>query len=143
MAISCAVGWEQKGEQRADLVEKILNFRETIMRPASTDGWVYINEPDHDFSSNSDWQSRYWTSSLYQFMKGVKTTYDPNHVLTCYHCVGGENIENVDPATCPAHCSCSNMKKEGVCAKYISSASNQYMSTIAIVLVFLVQCFLF
>jgi len=82
----------------------------------SVGGWVYWNESPHNLP---DWQSRYWGGmEAYQQLLEVKHAYDPGNVFACYHCVGWEEIENVDPTLCPDGCSCSNQREENICANH-------------------------
>jgi hypothetical protein len=122
-AVTCGVGW--KGSQSyPDLIKKMENWGDTILRPMSTNQWVYWGEPQHNFVNN-DWMNRYWGGSAnYARLRAVKQLYDPNHVMTCYHCVGWEDITNVDPASCPSGCSCSNANATGVCMRVVSAANS-------------------
>jgi len=118
MAITCYVGWSAPlGKSRPDLVEKIDQWADTVLRPLGVEGWVYWNEPQHNLGAGREWQERYWGApENYAQLRAVKDMVDPENVLTCYHCVGWEDVENVDPAVCPDRCTCSNMLEEDTCA---------------------------
>lgn len=116
VCMSCYVAWAANSTTRSDLVEKFDSWAYNVLYVEGT-GWSYWNEPHHNAQSNSAWQNRYWGGAAnYARLLAVKRTYDPDNILTCYHCVGWEDIENVDPAVCPDNCSCSNVSKEGMCA---------------------------
>lgn len=84
-------------------------FGDKILRPYGTDEWVYWNEPQHNFVNDEDWQSRYWGGAeQYARLLKVKQTYDKNNFLTCYHCIGWNLSQVIDPAVCPSSCTCSN-----------------------------------
>ena len=89
------------------------NLAENVYKKYSS--WVYWNEPQHNFPKG-DWQQRYWGGmDNYNKLLSVKQKYDPQNMLSCYHCVGYESFENEDPSVCPAvHCTCSNTP-QGVC----------------------------
>jgi len=115
MTITCYVGYAA-GTSRQDLVDKMDIWANTTLKPLGVNHFVYWNEPQHNFVSNKDWQTSYWGSvAAYEKLRAVKRRYDPFNVLTCYQCVGWEDIENVDPAVCPAECSCSNALNDNTC----------------------------
>jgi len=118
MAITCYVGWNSSIlMSRPDLVTKIDQWADTELKTLSVDEWVYWNEPQHNFADN-DWQRRYWGSDdVYKRLKATKQIYDPENVFTCYHCVGWEDVENMDPAVCPGQCTCTNILVEETCAQ--------------------------
>eukprot|EP01100_Stratorugosa_tubuloviscum_P011945 TRINITY_DN544_c0_g2_i1.p1 TRINITY_DN544_c0_g2~~TRINITY_DN544_c0_g2_i1.p1 ORF type:complete len:555 (+),score=241.79 TRINITY_DN544_c0_g2_i1:91-1755(+) len=117
MAITCVVAWSANGKNRQDLIDKIDQWADSTLRYVGVDQWVFWNEPQHNFASNIDWQSRYWGGlEIYNKLKTIKIKYDPDNIFTCYHCIGWEDIQNVDPGSCPDNCSCSNQKQSNTCA---------------------------
>jgi hypothetical protein len=116
MAITCYVAWNSTVMSRDDIVAKIDQWADTELKTLSVNEWVYWNEPQHNFVDN-DWQSRYWGSGTYKRLTATKQIYDPDNVFTCYHCVGWENVENMDPACCPGQCTCTNVIVEETCAQ--------------------------
>jgi len=102
IGVSCGAAWQQ-GVARPDIVAKMDKWADTTLKSISTNSWVYWNEPQHNFANN-DWQTRYWDVGTYDFLKTVKKEYDVDNVFTCYHCVGWDEVENIDPAVCPNFC---------------------------------------
>jgi hypothetical protein len=100
------------------------------LRPQGVDGWVFWSEAQHNLE---DWQNVYWGGAEnYAKLRAVKDKYDPDNVLTCHQCVGWEDVENVDPATCPAMCSCSNAVEEDTCVNEVVLPSGSVVHTSAL-----------
>eukprot|EP01064_Diplonema_japonicum_P017715 TRINITY_DN25_c0_g1_i7.p1 TRINITY_DN25_c0_g1~~TRINITY_DN25_c0_g1_i7.p1 ORF type:complete len:539 (+),score=145.78 TRINITY_DN25_c0_g1_i7:140-1756(+) len=114
--LTCVGTWAETAtvDQREQMVADMDQWGEDVVRPFGT-GWVYWNEPQHNFPEN-DWKERYWGSmENYNRLLGVKRVYDPFNAITCYHCVGWNFADSVDPAVCPEQdCTCSN-NPSGAC----------------------------
>ncbi len=117
MIITCfsALDVNLKLEEKKYQVNVMTQLSENIYKKYSS--WVYWNEPMHDFPKD-DWKERYWGGlANYDKLLAVKNKYDPENILSCYHCVGYSRIDNEDPSVCPAqYCTCSN-KPNGLCNK--------------------------
>ncbi|KAJ3206177.1 hypothetical protein HDU67_008349 [Dinochytrium kinnereticum] len=119
VAVSCAAAWQGSLTDNAPIIRKMDILAENIIYPTGLNEWSYWNEPQHNSLRNATaWQQRYWGGSeRYERLLGVKKEYDPENVLTCHHCVGSEDVLNVDPVLCPFGCktSCSNVVVDNTC----------------------------
>merc|ERR1712048_85112 len=48
------------------------------------------------YTNEADWAERYWGNVNYQYLLGIKRKYDPNNTFNCFHCVGGESLQQRD-----------------------------------------------
>jgi len=119
--LTCSALWASRiGARRINLVERMDQWFNQNLLPLSIDSFVLWAFPQRNVDSDAVWQSRYWGGEAsYASLREVKDAYDQDNVLTCFHCVGWEDVENVDPVICPEGCSCSNMPEEGMCAAVI------------------------
>ena len=118
MSISCvsALANDKTVQATQDHIKVMDDFNENTYKKYG--GFTYWNEPQHNFP-NKDWKQRYWGSlTNYERLMKVKTQFDPNNFFTCYHCVGYDENNDVDPTVCPkTDCSCSN-NSMGECVNF-------------------------
>lgn len=79
------------------------------MKALTPDMGTYLNEADR---YDQEWKED-WFGSRYGWLKSVKQKYDPEEVFWCWHCVGGEDWEEVKGGTVYGP----------LCARIISSRS--------------------
>ena len=52
----------------------------------------YYSESEYSMTKGQ-WQERFWEPETYQRLLQVKQTWDPEHVFSCRHCIGHEEME--------------------------------------------------
>ncbi|KAL4221409.1 hypothetical protein ACF0H5_019667 [Mactra antiquata] len=91
MSLSCGVNaW---GDPRQD--RTMVAFGEQMTpRVVKLGKGVYFNEPS---ALLDDWKTQYW-GGHYDRLLSIKKAWDPDNILTCFHCVGSDikDLKNTD-----------------------------------------------
>merc|ERR1712139_31149 len=64
----------------------------------------YFSESDY---SLDNWKNRYWGDEIVARLEKIKTTWDPELVFTCHHCIGSDMTPRCgDETSFPPRTSC-------------------------------------
>merc|ERR1712107_495930 len=78
-------------------------FTHEVMGPAMYEfgSGSYYSESEYCMA-NGQWQNRYWDPEIYSRLLQIKQTWDPEHVFSCRHCIGDEEmVLKIDEKTLP------------------------------------------